>query len=249
MLNILSTYGPLLLVGPYPNGPLGGLALTLLLSVLGVVLAFPLGVAIAIARVSPHRAIAMPAAALVYLVRGVPLIMLVFWSYFLAPAVIGKPLSAFTTLVITLVIYQAAYMSEVVRAGPESLPKGQTEAARSLGLSYLKTLRRVLLPQALFNMLPALLSQFISTVKETSIGYVISVQELTFESSQVNSALLTSPFQVYLILSLTYFVVCYSLTQVIHILERRVTNRRSTSSTKPAPENYDSVQQRRQVVR
>jgi polar amino acid transport system permease protein len=209
VLDIISTYGPLLLVGPYPNGPLGGLALTLVLSLLGVALAFPLSVLIAVARTSPYRAIKAPATALVYLVRSVPLIMLVFWSYFLAPAIIGKPLSAFTTLVVTLVIYQATYMSEVVRAGIESLPKGQAEAARSLGLSYAKTLRRVLLPQALYNMLPALLSQFISTVKETSIGYVISVQELTFEASQVNSSLLTSPFQVYLILSLTYFVVCY----------------------------------------
>jgi len=241
MLDILKTYGTLLLVGSYPNGPIGGLVLTLVLAVLGVSLAFPLSVGLALCRISPYTALRVPSTVIVYCVRGVPLIMLVFWSYFMVPVLIGRPVSAFTTLLVTLVIYQAAYMSEIVRAGIEALPLGQVEAARSLGLSYSQTMRDVVLPQSLFNMLPSLLSQFVSTIKETSIGYVISVQELTFSASQVNASLLVRPFEVYLILSLTYFIVCLSLTQAAHFLERRLVARRSTSHHTVPHESYDPV--------
>lgn len=243
MLDILSTYGALLLVGSYPNGPLGGLALTLILSVLGVGLAFPLSVALALCRKSQYRVLSWPATAVVYFVRGVPLLMLVFWSYFLVPVIVGQQVSAFTTLVVTLVIYQAAYMAEVVRAGIDALPNGQTEAARSLGLSYSQSMRFIVLPQSLFNMLPSLLNQFISTIKETSIGYVISVQELTFSAGQVNASLLTQPFRVYLILSLTYFAVCLILTQAAHRLEQAVLRRRAGVSA-PTRVLNDPVQQR-----
>jgi polar amino acid transport system permease protein len=227
ILLILRDHGPLLLVGQYPNGPLGGLALTLLLSVLGLVFAFPIGVLLALARVSPLRWLRAPATGLVYIVRGVPLIMFIFWVYFFLPALIGRSVSGFWTMVVTLVIYQAAYLAEVVRAGIEGLPKGQTEASRALGLSYLQTTFKVVLPQALYNMVPALVSQFVSTIKETSLGYVISVNELTFAANQVNNTLLTQPFQVFAILAGIYFVLCFSLTQLARHLEGRIARQRA----------------------
>jgi len=227
MGEILHDYLLVLLIGQFPNGPLGGLALTLILSVLGLALAFPLSIGLALCRTSPYRALRLPSTIVVYIVRGVPLVMLVFWSYFLVPVLVGQTVSAFTTLVVTLVIYQAAYMSEIVRAGIESLPKGQTEAARSLGLNYGLTMRSVLLPQALYNMLPSLISQFVSTIKETSIGYVISVHELTYSASQVNSAVLTKPLQVFLTLSLIYFAVCFALTRCAYAVDRRIEKRRA----------------------
>jgi polar amino acid transport system permease protein len=242
-MDILQTFGMLLLVGSYPNGPLGGLALTLILSVLGVGLAFPVSILLALCRISSYRWISLPATVIVHLVRGVPLLLLVFWSYFLVPGLTGRPVSAFTTLVVTLVVYQAAYMSEVVRAGIEALPKGQTEAARSLGMGFFTTMRSITLPQALFNMLPSLLSQFVSTVKETSIGYVISVQELTFAAGQINSSLLTRPFEVYMTLSLIYFAVCYSLTRAAHVLERRLLARRSGATPTKTSKSHDTVRQ------
>jgi polar amino acid transport system permease protein len=228
MLDILIHNGHFLLLGQYPNGPVGGLALTLILALLGLAFAFPLGVLLALCRISSYRVLSVPSTVLVYVVRGVPLVMLVFWSYFLVPGLIGHLVSAFTTLVVTLVIYQAAYLSEIVRAGIESLPKGQTESARSLGMSYGATMRHVILPQALYNMLPSILSQCVSTVKDTSIGYVISVQELTFSAQQINASLLTQPFQVFFILALTYFVVCYTLTQCAHVIERSIAHRRAS---------------------
>jgi polar amino acid transport system permease protein len=226
MLDILIHNARFLLLGQYPNGPVGGLALTLILALAGLAFAFPLGVLLALCRVSPYRMFSVPSAMLVYFVRSVPLVMLVFWSYFLVPGLIGHLVSAFTTLVVTLVIYQAAFLCEIVRAGIESMPIGQTESARALGLSYPTTMRHVILPQALYNMLPSILSQCVSTVKDTSIGYVISVQELTFSAQQINASLLTRPFEVFSILALLYFAVCYSLTRGIQVVERRISSHR-----------------------
>jgi len=217
----------LLLIGQYPNGPLGGIACTLILSVLGIVLAFPLSVLLALARLAPWRLLSWPATALVYVARGVPLLMIILWVYFLVPLLIGHNVSGFVTMLCTLVLYEGAYLAEVVRAGIEALPKGQMEAARALGHSHLGAMRLVILPQALFNMLPSMLSQFVSTIKETTLGYVINVPELTFAANQINNQLLTKPFQVFFILAIIYYVVCWSLTRAATTLERRIEARRA----------------------
>lgn len=230
ILAILRDYGLLLLVGQFPNGPLGGLAITIALSIGGIALAFPLGVVLALGRISPIALLNWPATAVVYVARGVPLIMFIFWMYFFLPVATGRPVSGLTTMLVTLVVYQAAYIAEIVRAGIEGLPKGQMEASRSLGMSYLQTMRKVILPQALYNMMPTLLSQFISTIKETSLGYVIGVNELTFAANQINTTLLTKPFQVFAILAAIYFALCFSLTLMARQLERRVNARRAGAS-------------------
>lgn len=230
ILTILRDHGPLLLIGQYPNGPLGGLAITFILSLLGLALAFPLSVLLALARISPFRVFQWPATAIVSMMRGVPLIMLIFWVYFFLPVLLGRPVSGFSTMLATLVLYEAAYLAEIVRAGIQSLPKGQMEAARALGMSYPQAMRQVILPQALYNMVPAMLSQFVSTIKETSLGYVISVHELTFAANQINSTLLSKPFQVFLILALIYFVLCFALTQLARHVERRIGKRRAGSA-------------------
>ena len=231
ILSILRDNWMLMLIGQYPNGPLGGLAITVLLSGFGLLLAFPLGVAIALARISPFGWLRVPAMVVIYVVRGVPLIMFIFWVYFFVPLLIGRTVSGFTTMLVTLVIYQAAYLAEIVRAGIEGLPKGQAEAARAVGLSYMQTTFKVLLPQALYNMVPAMISQFVSTIKETSLGYVISVNELTFAANQINSTLLTKPFEVFFLLAAIYFVLCFSLTQFARYLERRIAVKRSGTAT------------------
>jgi len=223
----------LLLIGSYPNGPLGGIVCTLILSVVGIALAFPLSVLMAMARLSPWAVLRWPATALVYVVRGVPLLMVILWVYFLVPVLIGRNVSGFTTMLCTLVIYEGAYLSEVVRAGIQALPRGQMEAARALGHSYLGAMWSVILPQALYNMLPSMLSQFVSTIKETTLGYVINVQELTFAANQINNQLLTKPFHVFFILAVSYFVVCWSLTQLAQWLERRIASKRRGVVAKP----------------
>lgn len=227
IFHILRDNWTLLLIGQYPNGPLGGLAITLILSVAGLALAFPISVLLALGRVSPIWLLRAPATAVVYVVRGVPLVMFIFWVYFFVPLLIGTTISGFTTMLVTVVLYEAAYLAESIRAGIDGLPKGQVEASRALGMSYLQTMFKIVLPQALYNMLPAMVSQFVSTIKETSLGYVISVNELTFAANQINSTLLTKPFPVFVMLALIYFVLCSLLTQFARWLERRIARRRS----------------------
>jgi polar amino acid transport system permease protein len=230
ILDILRTYGMQLLIGGFPQGPLGGLALTLLLAVVGLVCAFPLAVLIGIARTSPLRTVAWPAAAVVHSVRAIPVLMLLFWAYFVLPLITGKSISGVTTIICALVIYETAYIGEVVKAGILAVPRGEVEAARSLGLGYFRTLRHVVLPQALVNMIPSILNQFVSLIKNTSLGYIISVNELTFSAYQINNQLLTKPFQVYFILAMMYFLICFTLSSLVGRLEKRIQRNRVAPS-------------------
>ncbi len=222
MLQIVEDNWLLFLIGQYPYGPLGGLAMTLIMAALGLSLSFPFALALALARLSRRRWLRAPAIAVVQVVRGLPLILFIFWAYFVAPLVIGRAVGGVETLVITLVVYEASYLSEIIRAGIEGLPKGQVEAATALGLGYVPVMARVVLPQALHNMLPSMVSQFVSTIKETSLGYVISANEVTFAAAQVNNELMTQPFEVYGLLALTYFALCFALTSAARWLERRI---------------------------
>jgi polar amino acid transport system permease protein len=219
MTESLATYGLYFLIGQFPNGPLGGLALTLLLGSCALVLALPLGVLLALARISRWRALRWPVTAVVYVVRGTPLLMVVFWAYFFLPALTGRKTGQFTTMLVALAVFNGAYLAEVVRAGIQGIPRGQSEAARSLGLSYVQTLRRILLPQALRNMLPSLVNQFVTTLKETSLGYIIGLQEVAFIASQVNSQVIVHPVAIYATLALTFFVLCFGLSRLARRLE------------------------------
>lgn len=231
IIAIIKDYWLLLLIGQYPNGPLGGLANTLILSALSIALAFPVSILFALARLSKWPMLRWPVTALVYVTRGVPLLMLILWSYFLVPLWTGADVPSFVTMLTTLVVYQGAFLSEVVRAGIVALGHGQMEAARALGHSYLGAMRYIILPQALYNMIPSIISTFVSTIKDTTLGYVINVPDLTFAASQVNNQLLTQPFQVFLILAIVYYAICWSLTYVANRLERSIARRRAGPSS------------------
>lgn len=235
ILQILQNYGLLLLVGQYPQGPLGGLALTLCLAVAGLALSFPLAVLVGVARNSSVKAVYLPVSALVHAIRGLPVLMIIFWAYFIVPVVTGHSVSAITTVVCALVVYELAFMGEVVRAGIQAIPKGQVEAARSLGMNGFGVMRRIVLPQALYHMLPSILNQFINLIKNTSLGYIISVNELTYSAYQINAQLLTKPFQVYAILAVTYFLICWSLGLCMSRLEKRIHARRNQRGLAESP--------------
>jgi polar amino acid transport system permease protein len=152
--------------------------------------------------------------------------MLILWVYFLVPLLIGDSVPGFVTMLCTLVIYEGAFLSEIVRGGIIALPTGQMDAARALGHSQFGAMRYVILPQALYNMMPSILSQFVSTIKETTLGYVINVPELTFAASQLNNRLLTKPFEIFAILAIVYFIVCWSLSELANQLEKRIIKQR-----------------------
>ena len=234
MIDLIQTYWLYFLVGQYPEGPLGGLALTLLLSALALLLSMPLGLLLGLARVSPFRAIRWPITALVFVVRGVPLLMVIFWAYFFLPSLTGHKTEQFGTMLIALVAFDSVYLAEIVRAGIRGLPSGQYETARALGLGYGRALRHVVLPQALASMLPSLVNQFVSTIKATSLGYIIGLTEVSFIATQINTQVFTHATQVYLLLSLTYFLLCFGLSRFAHWLERRL-GRRANARTVRSP--------------
>ena len=232
MIELIQDYWLYFLVGQYPKGPLGGLALTLLLASLALVLALPLGMLLGLARVSPWRALRWPVTALVVVVRGLPLLMVIFWAYFFLPSVTGHKTDQFTTMLIALVVFDAAYLAEIVRAGIHGVPRGQLESARSLGLGYATAMRLVVLPQALRHMLPSLVNQFVATLKETSLGYIIGLTEVSFIAAQINTQVFTKAPQVYLLLGATYFVLCFGLSRLAFWLERRLARRSPTQPIK-----------------
>ncbi|VVE44695.1 amino acid ABC transporter permease [Pandoraea eparura] len=227
MYEILHDYLALFLVGSWPNGPLGGVAITLILSALGLVMSFPIAVAIGMAQVSPLRWLRRAAGVWTRLVRGIPLLMIIFWAYFAVPLLVGAEVSAFTTAVCAIIVYESAFLSQIVRAGLEGLPRGQMEAARSNGLSWLQSMRYVQLPQALANMLPSIVNQFVSIIKATSLAYVIGVPELTYSAAQVNTIVLTKPLQTFLVLAAFYFVLCFAISRFAGWLERRIARQRA----------------------
>jgi polar amino acid transport system permease protein len=228
MVELIQDYWLYFLVGQYPNGPLGGLSLTVLLSGAALLLAMPLGLMLGVARVSPYRALAWPVAVLVQVVRAVPLLLVVFWAYFFLPAVTGVKTGQATTMLMTLVLFDAVYLAEIVKAGIQSLPKGQLEGARSLGLSYGQALRLVILPQALRHVSPSLVSQLVATIKATSLGYIIGLSEVSFIATQVNTLVFTKAVEVYIVLALTYFILCFGLSRLAFLLERRLNRRPAT---------------------
>jgi polar amino acid transport system permease protein len=227
LIDIIRDNWLLLFIGQYPNGPLGGFAATLILSTLSIALAFPISILIAFARLSKNPLLLWPSTVLVYVARGVPLLMLILWVYFMVPLLIGANVPGFVTMLVTLVIYEGAFLSEVVRGGIVALGRGQMETARALGHSYFGAMLYVILPQALYNVMPSILSQFVSAIKETTLGYVINVPELTFAANQINNQLLTKPFQVFFILAIIYFLVCWTLTRLALTLERRIARKRA----------------------
>lgn len=227
MMEILADYGLFLLLGDYSRGIIGGLALTLLIAAVTLALTFPFALSVALMRTSGNKWLSRTAACYVYGVRGVPLLMLILWIYFFLPVVVGDIFSPFWTIVVALVIFQTAYLSEVFRAGIEAIHPGQTDAGLSLGLRRPVILLKIILPQALVNVIPGIISQFTMIIKETSLGYVIALKELTFSASQVSSTLMTRPMEVYLILASIYFIVCFTISSCARFLEYRIAARRS----------------------
>ena len=225
MIDLIQTYWLYFLVGQYPAGPLGGLALTFVLAALALLLAIPVGLLLGLARVSPFRAVRWPVTAIVYIVRGIPLLMVIFWAYFFLPTVTGHKTGQFSTMLIALVIFDGVYLAEIVRAGIQGVPRGQYETARALGLGYGRAMRLVVLPQALRSMLPSLVNQFVSTIKATSLGYIIGLTEVSFIATQINTQVFTHATQVYLLLSLTYFILCFGLSRIAYVLEKRLARR------------------------
>jgi len=210
------------LVGAWPNGPLGGVAMSTLLAVGGIFGAFWIGMVFGLMRLSKHWLPRTLALIYIEVIRGVPLLMVIFWFYFLGPILLGHELPETWSALVALIVFTSAYIAEIVRAGVHALPKGQTEAARSTGLSRVQALRFVILPQALRNMIPSFVNQFVSLTKDTSLAFIIGVNELTRTAEQVNNRTMNAPLEIFFSIAVMYFVICFVLTSLSRKLERNM---------------------------
>lgn len=217
MLFIIETYGTLLLKS---------MGKTIELCFLSLIFAMVIGLLFALCNVARNRALNILGTVYVDAIRGVPLIVLAYFIYFGIPAgmqAIGVPirLSALWAGIIALSMNCGAYMAEIIRAGIESVDKGQMEASRSLGLTYGKSMRLVVLPQAIKTMIPSIINQFIITLKDTSILSVIGFPELTNQGKNI-AAINFKILETWAVVGLMYMIVIITLSKVAKYIERRL---------------------------
>lgn len=200
---------------------LEGLKMTVILTVVSIAIALVLGVIFGLLRVSRSIVLRGIGTTFVDIFRGTPLLVQAFFIYFGIPSALGFQMSALTAGIITLSLNAGAYMTEIVRGGILSVDKGQTEAARSLGIGYLPTMRKVILPQAIRTMIPSYINQFVITLKDTSILSVIGIAELT-QTGRIIIAGNYKSFEMWLIIGIIYFIVIMALTKLSDRLEKRI---------------------------
>jgi len=200
---------------------LRGLELTVFLSLVGLVGSSIFGTLLALFRMSPRWWLRWPAGIYVDLMRMVPLIMVIFWIFFLFPILLGHAVAPVLAASAALIVFNSSYMAEVIRAGIQSVPRGLSEAGRSSGLSYVQCMGHVVLPVALKHMLPALVSRLIALLMGTSLAYIIGVTEFFRAANDINNRVFR-PYDIYIFVAIVYFGLCYSLSFLGRRLERRL---------------------------
>jgi glutamate transport system permease protein len=217
-----------------------GLQNTLQAAAYGLVLAMLLGIVLAFGRLSQLWFIRVPAVAVIEFFRGVPLLLLILFFFLAFPLAFDVELPALWSLVLGLTLYNGAVIAEIVRAGVLAIPKGQTEAAYAMGLSRGQTLRLVLLPQAIRVMLPALISQLVVLLKDTSLGFVIGFSELLRTGGQLVQVL-DNPIQMYVAIALVYIVINSLLGLLAGWVESRQRRRTAGLTAALAPTEVGAV--------
>jgi polar amino acid transport system permease protein len=216
---VVKNFNFLILQGFFGVGAFAGGTLRLALP--AIVLGFILGTVIGLARLARSRWINLPALVYVEFFRGVPLVMVIFWFWFIVPVLAGKSLPEYSVALTAFVIFEAAYLAEIVRAGIQSVPHGQIQAATATGLTHAQLMRHVVLPQALRNMIPALVTQFIVLLKDTSLASIIGYVDLTKAAQIVNNREIR-PFELYLFIAVIYWLCSYAMSRYARRLESKL---------------------------
>ena len=198
-----------------------GLAFSVQLTLVAMVGGIVLGTLLALMRLSGKPWLVLPAAAYVNTMRSVPLVMVILWFFLLIPLLIGRPMGAELSAVITFTLFEAAYYSEIMRAGIQSVPRGQVFAGYALGLTYQQTMAQVVLPQAFRNMLPVLMTQTIILFQDTSLVYAIGAYDL-LKGFEVAGKNFNRPVETYLVAAVVYFVICFSLSMLVRRLQAKI---------------------------
>jgi glutamate/aspartate transport system permease protein len=172
-----------------------------------------LGTLLALMRISGKQMLMWPAAVYVNTMRSVPLVMVILWFFLLVPFIVGRPIGAELSATITFIAFEAAFFCEIVRSGIQAIPRGQLQAGSALGLNYSQSMRLVVLPQALKNMLPVLLTQVIVLFQDTSLVYVIGAYDL-LKGFDVAGKILGRPIEAYIGAAFIYFLICFTLSRL-----------------------------------
>ncbi len=206
---------------------IGGLVLTFYLAFIAIFLSFIFGSILGIARWQDIKIFKIPATIFIELFRAIPHIMVIFWVFFALPIIMSLLFdmkftsSALTSAIIAFTLFESAHIAEIIRAGLNSMPKGQFEAAKTLGMNPYQTFVLIILPQAYRRMIPSLVSQFVSLFKDTSLVYVIGVVEFFRAATIINNRIYMS-FELLSITAIIYFICAFTLSQIAGHLEKKV---------------------------
>ena len=203
------------------NFILKGLWFSITLTVIATLGGIFFGTLLALMRLSGKKWLDVPAAIYVNGMRSIPLVMVILWFFLLVPFIIGRPIGAEYSAFITFIAFEAAYFSEIMRAGIQSIPRGQVFAGQALGMTYSQNMRQVILPQAFRNMLPVLLTQTIILFQDTSLVYAIGAYDLLkgFETAGKNYG---RPIEMYMAAAVLYFIICFSLSWAVKRLHKKI---------------------------
>ena len=199
----------------------GGLIFSVQLTIIATLGGIVFGTLLALMRLSGQPWLTAPATFYVNGMRSVPLVMVILWFYLLIPFLIGKPIGAELSAIITFIAFEAAYFSEIMRAGIQSIPRGQVFAGLALGMTYGQNMKLVVLPQAFRNMLPVLLTQTIILFQDTSLVYAIGAYDM-LKGFEVAGKNFGRPIEAYLMAAVLYFVICYALSALVKRLHQRI---------------------------
>jgi glutamate/aspartate transport system permease protein len=199
----------------------GGFVFSVQLTIVATIGGIFFGTLLALMRLSGKAALTAPATFYVNGMRSVPLVMVILWFYLLIPFLIGKPIGAELSAIITFIAFEAAYFSEIMRAGIQSIPRGQVFAGQALGMTYAQNMRLIVLPQAFRNMLPVLLTQTIILFQDTSLVYAIGAYDLLKGFTNAGK-IYGRTEEAYLLAAVVYFVICFALSWGVKRLQARI---------------------------
>ncbi len=200
---------------------LKGFYFSVQLTLVAMIGGIALGTAIALMRLSGKKWLVLPAAFYVNTLRSIPLVMVILWFFLLIPLLIGRPMGAEVSAMVTFTVFEAAYYSEIMRAGIQSVPKGQVSAGYAVGMNYSQCMRFIVLPQAFRNMLPVLLTQTIILFQDTSLVYAVGAYDL-LKGFEVAGKNFNRPVEMYLLAAVAYFVICFSLSMLVRQLQKKI---------------------------
>ena len=198
-----------------------GLIFSVQLTLVAMIGGIALGTILALMRLSGKKWLVAVAAFYVNTLRSIPLVMVILWFFLLIPLLIGRPMGAELSAIITFTVFEAAYYSEIMRAGIQSVSKGQVNAGYAVGMTYAQCMQLIVLPQAFRNMLPVLMTQTIILFQDTSLVYAIGAYDL-LKGFEIAGKNFNRPVETYLVAAVVYFVICFSLSMIVRRLQKKI---------------------------